>query len=72
MSEETIGVVKRDAVRAAGSCTLGAPGAAPASAPVGGGARIVRQSASGAVVEVTCRCGEKILLECTYPQGVGG
>lgn len=29
-------------------------------------ARIVRQTATMATIEVTCECGQRILLECEY------
>jgi len=47
-----------------------APGSAPASAG-SPQARIVAQTDCEAVVEVTCDCGRKVRLRCTYPRPAG-
>ena len=60
------GVVKKDKVKMVqGSRVVGdgSPSVPPAA---GSGARIVEQSDAGALIEVTCTCGEKTYLQCDY------
>jgi cytochrome c5 len=45
-----------------------APDSASAGVPAVAKARIVAQTETEAVVEVTCDCGRKIRLRCTYPR----
>lgn len=63
MQDAASGIVKKHAVREGGSYRLSAPGsAAPAAAKV----RIVHQDEKIAVLEITCTCGQKILLQCDF------
>ena len=66
-------VLKREKVRMAGACRLGAHGVPAGAAPDAPGVpagrtqgRIIQQNDDGAVVEVTCACGRTIHLYCTY------
>ncbi|MFW6132403.1 MAG: hypothetical protein ACOC8F_00795 [Planctomycetota bacterium] len=65
-------VIKRDRVRLSGRRAIG-PAGARASAGEGGSpagepkARIVEQDQDAALIEVTCPCGRKTYLRCTYP-----
>ena len=58
-------VLKRDHVKMAGTCRLGCGDPVPAQADRAN-ARILSQDAESAMVEVTCPCGQKIHLQCTY------
>jgi hypothetical protein len=63
-------VVKRQYVQATGRRRVGPQSAAPPSAAkkVGGGAaaRVVEQDETGALIEVTCPCGQKVYVHCDY------
>lgn len=69
-------VLKKDRVRMEGRRRIGGPAVAPGSsaAPAGGAAapggqpaaRLVSVSDAGALVEVTCACGRKTLLQCDF------
>jgi len=67
MPSDTGRILKRDEVTVAGSRRLDGAGqrrvAAPSAQPQG---RIVEQNDSGAIVEVTCSCGNVFHLHCTY------
>ena len=72
MDQRISGVIKSQAVRLGGTCQLGpaeAPRAAPAQASPGA-ARIIRQDAGLAVIEVVCACGSRIELHCRYQEGL--
>ena len=62
-------VLKSAVVKPVGSCMIGGqsgqgrPGQDHGGAPV---ARIVEQSDGVAVVEVTCACGRRTRVNCTY------
>ncbi len=65
MPSGSTNLLKREKVKMEGQCSVGHSGAgvAPSVRP---GARIVERNDNGAVIEVTCGCGEKIYLHCTY------
>lgn len=64
----TSGVVKKDAVRCAEPLLLGAPAVRRDSTASrdASQARLVEQTASGALIEVTCGCGKMIKVNCLY------
>ncbi len=63
MTQATAGIVKKTMVRPAGSRSLGAP---PRAAPTRAAsrARIVELNDEAAIVEITCACGNRMLLRC--------
>jgi hypothetical protein len=62
--QKLTGVLKRDLVREVGVGRLaGEQSATPRSQAR---ARIIEQGDGSALVEVTCDCGRRILLECDY------
>jgi len=69
MSDNTGRILKRNKVSLTGQRRLSPsvrtppPGAAPLGNPQG---RIVEQDDFGAIVEVTCGCGQVFHLHCTY------
>lgn len=65
MDEPASGIVKRSRVKLAGPRSLGTPGSFRPEA------RIVRQDATGATIEVTCACGRKTYLRCDYAAPTG-
>jgi len=69
MPENTGKILKRDAVTITGQRELGR--SAPRSSgsphrPARAQGRIVEQNENGAIVEITCGCGEILHLHCTY------
>ncbi len=66
------GVLKKNQVKPAGARRLGASATAQAKPHAAPGprsepqARIVQQNRAGAIVEVTCGCGEVIRLQCVF------
>lgn len=67
MQQAATRVLKKDQISLGGTRRVGDGGDAPAGGMVAGGtARIVQQDAGGAIVEITCRCGETIRLRCSY------
>ena len=65
-----MGVIKKDKVKIAGTHAI-APAVIAETASAGPIGRIVRQDDAGAVIEVTCNCGERIELHCTYGGSAG-
>ncbi len=77
MIRQTVKVAKRNSVKVGGSARI-APlsGAAPvrtktsarASSPPSAGpqARLVESNAEYAIIEVTCTCGTKNYIQCSY------
>ena len=66
MSETTGRVIKKDTVRMTeGPRRIAEPAerGPPSSAPA---VRIVEQSETAVVIEVTCACGEKTCVQCDY------
>lgn len=67
MPSSTGRILKRDEVTVSGRRHLDSPRprthASPSAQPQG---RIVEQDNNGAIVEVTCGCGEVFHLHCTY------
>lgn len=64
-------VLKKSQVRLAPEDS-GPPGA-PTPATRGAQARLLRDGADGAVIEVTCPCGRKVQVRCLYaPASAGG
>ncbi len=65
-------VLKRDKIHMAGTRCLELPEHLNADGPQPTG-RIVQQNDQGAVIEVTCTCGNTFRLNCTYapPGGAG-
>jgi len=69
MARHPITVIKKQRVRPGPPCPLGGPaGAAGQRAR----ARLVEQGPEGAVIEVVCGCGERIVLECSLDASAGG
>jgi hypothetical protein len=69
MPNNTGKILKRDNVVVAGQRQLGVapsrPATSPKARPQG---RITGQDEHGAIVEITCGCGEVIHLHCAYQQ----
>ena len=67
-------IVKKDSVKASEPRHLGDPmpggmaGGPHATAQGQPQARIVQQDPAGAIVEVTCGCGQTFLLNCRYDE----
>jgi hypothetical protein len=61
------GVLKKHEVRMVSAPAAAAPHVA---APAAGGpqARIVRQTDTEAIVEITCACGTRTQIRCAYPR----
>ena len=69
MSEvSTSGIVKKDAIRRGEPLLLGCPAVQPGNAADQdvGQVRLVEQTPSGALIEVTCGCGKMIKVNCLY------
>jgi len=67
-------IVKKDSVKASeprhldGHVAAGAAGGPQATAEGQPQARVVQQDPAGAIVEVTCACGQTFLLNCRYAE----
>ena len=62
-------ILKKDTIKLVGRSRLGPGGGPRASAA---GARIVSQEDGCVTIEVSCGCGRKTLLKCSYGPGVAG
>jgi hypothetical protein len=73
MTQTITGIVKKDRVRVAEPCRIGAAAQGGAAA-AGAGAmvRIARRNADHAVLEVRCACGRTTHVECRWPAGAPG
>ena len=63
MQDQTSGVLKKHTIRQAEPHCLGPPSHA-GSSHAQAAARVVRQQGAITIVQITCGCGEEILLEC--------
>ena len=64
MTSERTRNIPADHVRPAGAKLIGQ--ASGGAARPGAAARIVETDEAGAMIEVTCRCGERVYLRCEY------
>ena len=70
MAETAPAVVKKDQVKLAEPCPVGAGvGVGARSARSSWQARVVEQGQAGAVIEVVCPCGQRVRLHCEYVPG---
>jgi len=65
-TEVPCGIIKKHAVREAGSIRLGAGAVATSGPGQAPRVRVLREMPGGLLVEVVCTCGKKMLLQCEY------